>query len=255
MHFRYIFSVIFTFIFTAGLFSQNKIDTKNEDLKAGFLNLFSYSYDFSGGDLNNRFGNNFHFGIAPSFYFKDSNWSIGTNFDFIFGYNVKENTFSNLITFDEQILTTELYLSTLATSERGYVAGVFVSKILPLNIKSKRTGIRLDFGVNYMSTWIRFKDESGTIPQLEQPYVRGYDNMTNGLAFREYIGYQYIKTDSKANFNIGIELIQGLTKNIRGYNYESNTANNSKSLDLLFGLKFGWFLPIYIEDTPEEVYY
>lgn len=237
------------------IFSQEQIEIKNDNVKPGFINIFSYGYDISGADLGKRYGGNFHVSISPTYYFNNTNFSLGINADFLFGYNVKINPFDNLITFDGQIINTEHYLSALTTSERGYIAGIFASKIFPFQDINKRHGIRLDLGVGYMSTWIRFKDELGSIPQLEGEYLKGYDRMSNGWALKEFIGYQYLKKKSKINFTTGFEFLQGFTKSIRGYNYDLGLQDNENRLELLFGVKIGWILPIYIENSPEEIYY
>lgn len=253
MKFKFTFFYLLFVLFYFQLSGQDK--TKDTEQNPGFISIFSYGYDLSAGNMNEDFGNNFRFGVLPTFYFYNSNFSIGLKFDYIFGYNVKKNTIGNLLTYDNQIINTESSLSSLNISERGFYSGIVFSKIFAFDKNNKRTGLRCDFSLGYMSHWIRYNDELGKITQLSGDYLKGYDRKSGGFTISEFIGYQMLHQKSKINFVAGIDFIQGFTKNLRLYDYYDNSVENLKRKDLLFGFRLGWILPLYIEKNPEEIFY
>lgn len=246
---------IFIFFTTINSLSAQKSDEAvKSDYNSGFIIGFSYGLNFSGGDLNDRFGNNFKIDITPTYYFNNSNISIGIEGSYLFGNNVKESVLSNLLTYDDQIISIDKSLSSLSVSERGFLFGGLASKIFPFN-SNKRSGLRIELGAYYLRHWVNMKTEFGIIPQLEGDYKKGYDHLTGGLSFKEFIGYQYLKKDSKINFYAGFEFIQGFTKSLREINYNTGVIDLQSRNDYLFGFKLGWILPIYIENNPDEIYY
>lgn len=251
---RIIFSllILFTIINLIGQDIKTGHAVKNDP---GFINIISYGLDLPAGNMQKSYGYNFRFGLAPTFYFANSNFSIGISADYIFGYKVKINPVSNIQTYDGQILNSGPGISSFNMSERGLAAGAFVSKIFAFDPHNLRSGIRIDVGPYFFSHWVNFKDDLGTIPQLEGDYRKGYDRLTGGFALKEFIGYQHLSQDSKISFNAGFEFFQGFTKSLRIHNYSTASSDNDRKIDLLYGIKIGWILPVYIEKNPEEIYY
>jgi hypothetical protein len=228
---------------------------KAKDLNSGFITGFSYGYNTPKGDIEKRFGDNFKIDLTPTYYFSNSNISIGIEASYIFGSNVKENSLTNLISYDNHIVTNDYGFAAVHFSERGAMLGLLISKIVPFNKKNTRSGIRLEMGGYAIRHWIKFRAEGGFIPQIENGYLKGYDRLTGGIALKEFIGYQYLKDGSNISFYTGFEFIQGFTKNLREYSYNSAQYDLVKKKDYLFGFKFGWILPLYIESNPEEIFY
>ena len=79
--------------------------------------------------------------------------------------------------------------------------------------------------------------------------------MTGGFGIKEFIGYQYLDQKSKISFIAGFEFIQAWTKNLRYHIYDTATTDATRNFDMLFGVKAGWILPIYIEKNSDEIYY
>ncbi|MGE5356650.1 MAG: hypothetical protein ACM3PT_10485 [Deltaproteobacteria bacterium] len=233
--------------------SDDSIRIKYDD--PGIINIFSYGIDVPGGDMKQSFGYNFRFGISPSYYFSNSNISAGISFDYIFGYKVRINPVSNLLTEDGQLINSNSGSASLNLSERGIVAGLYISKVFQYNREKPRTGIRIDLGPYFLCHWIHYNDESGTIPQLSGDYKKGYDRFTGGFAFKEFIGFQHLSQRSKISFTAGFEFFQGFTKSYRHFNYSDASVDNKKKNDFMSGIKVGWILPLYIIKNPEEIYY
>ena len=249
-----IVTLIFVFTIFSSLSAQKLEETKIGNLDPGFIIGFSYGVNLPGGDLANRFGQNFKVDITPTYYFYNSNLSIGIEASYIFGTKIKDNPLSNLFSYDDQIISVDNSFASLYLSERGAMLGGLISKIIPLN-SNRRSGIRLELGAYAFRHWINYKTELGTIPQLQDEYVKGYDRLTGGFSVKEFIGYQYLKRDNKVSFYAGVEFVQGFTKSLREFNYNLAQYDTNKRKDYLFGFKFGWILPIYISKNPEEIYY
>ncbi len=234
------------------LAQETKHEQKTED--AGLITGFSYGYFIPGGDLSNRYGNNFKIDIAPVYYFYNSSFSIGLELSYLFGSEVKINPLPNLISYDNQIISIDKTFATLSMDERGYQAGINIGKIISFN-DHIRSGLKLELGVNVLRHWIHFQNDYAILPQLEGEYLKGYDRLTGGISMKEFVGYQYLKRESKINFYAGFEFIQGFTKSLRKYNYDQAAYDLNERKDYLFGFKIGWILPLYRVNNPEEIYY
>jgi hypothetical protein len=242
-------------VFIVRLQAQQETEILPVKTNPGFINIFSYGVDLPAGDLADKYGLNLRFGASTSYYFANSNISIGISGDYLLGQKVKNDPVSNLRTSDGYVVSTGGLQNSLKMSQRGLVFGAYLSKIFPLKPDKIRTGIRLDIGCYYLGHWTHFNDEFGVVPQLVGEYKKGYDKMSGGFALKEFIGYQYLDQKSRISFIAGFEFFQAQTKNLRYHNYDTATNDISKNFDMLFGVKAGWILPIYIEKNPQEIYY
>ena len=224
------------------------------NLNPGFIIGFSYGYGFPDGNLKTRFGNNFNIGISPHFYFNNSNFYAGLDASYLFGTDVKTNPLTNLTDINGQLISVDRSYASLTLDERGFLVGLNIGKIIPFN-QNKRSGLKVQAGGYIFRHWIHFQKDFGILPQLEGEYLKGYDRLTGGITLNEFIGYQYLKKNSKINFYIGLDMYQGFTKSLRKYNYDLADYDLDNRNDILWGIKAGWILPIYIENHPEEIYY
>ena len=71
--------------------------------------------------------------------------------------------------------------------------------------------------------------------------------------FRQFIGYMHSGNDRRVNFILGLDLLQAFTENYRGHQYDTGLSEEGSRLDLLYGFRFIWFLPIYSKGS--ETYY
>jgi len=250
--------LIFTFILCSVYIinSQTIIKKSNKQMDPGFIIGFSYGYNISLGDMSSRFGNNFKVDISPTYYFTNSNIAIGLEASYIFGSGVKENTLSNLLSYDQQILNNNNSFSNLHLSGRGYLLGGTISKIISFN-QNRRSGLKIELGSYLFRHWIHFRNDTGIVPQVQSnsEYIKGYDRLSGGVSFKEFVGYQYLKQDSRLSFYVGMEFIQGFTKNLRKFNFNTAEYDKKNRNDYLLGFKLGWILPLYIVKNPEEIYY
>jgi hypothetical protein len=91
-------------------------------------------------------------------------------------------------------------------------------------------------------------------PQLAGDLKKGYDRLTNGPSVSEYFGYTYLSNNRLLNFFVGLECSQAFTKDRRIWDYQMMKPDDSQRLDLLYGLRAGWILPLY-KRVPKAYYY
>ncbi len=232
------------------IFAQDNSEKKPPNILTINAN---YGFQVPGGDLADRFGVNSDIGFAIEFITK--RLILGIESDFIFGGNVKEDVISNLRTPSGGIVSQGKELGEVDLSERGFFSGLTVGTIIPLSQKNTRSGIRISGTGGFMQHKIRIVDITESIRQLQGPYLKGYDRLTNGLAIKEFVGYQYFSNNRLLNFYFGVEGIQAFTQNRRSYNFDTMMKDETKRVDLLFGLRLGWTLPIFFDSGEEKYYY
>jgi len=244
------FIIILFFTGSYQLFAQSApIDDENR--RQFFYAGFGGGIAFPGGDLAERFGET---GIASTgIHFKSyNNWLIGVDFDFFFGQNVKEDTILRHIgifdggTYHGSLIGTDglLYIPDLGM--RGFKLQIGGGKILPLLSPNPNSGLVLQGHVGFLQHKIRYYiQESGNVPQLNDEIKKGYDRLTNGISFSEFIGYQHFSDNKLINFSIGLEFTQALTQNRRTLNYDTMERDDTQRLDLMYAIKARWILPFY----------
>lgn len=218
------------------------------------INAF-YGIHFPGGDLKDRFGNNFSTGGAVDFLTK-KNLILGVQTNFLFGSNVNTDVLENLRNDEGMIFGNDGGIAEVRLRERGLYIGGHIGKIFPISDVNRRSGLRLTIGGGYLQHKIRIQDDPQVyVSTLNAEYKKGYDRFSNGFALTEFIGYQYLAPSRRINFMLGLEMTQAFTRNRRSYNFDTRESENDKRLDLLYGIRIGWTLPLYIGENPEEIRY
>jgi len=127
--------------------------------------------------------------------------------------------------------------------------------VLVLVNSNKRSGIRVTIGAGLLQHKVRIQDESGTARQIAGDLIEGYDQLSNGLALEQFIGYQYLSINRGANFFAGFEFSQAFTENRRNSNFATRTRDTTKRIDVLTGFRIGWTIPIYVGEKGEDLSY
>ena len=216
----------------------------------------SYAGHSPGGDLADRFGNNFSFGAGAGLITGKGNWIFGGDFVYLFGGEVKEDVLATLRTPEGAIIGNDRGYADVGLRERGFYLGAHVGKLIGIGLPNPRSGIRITLGAGLLQHKIRIQDDplSG-VPQLDNNYKKGYDRLSNGLAFTEFIGYQVMSMDKRVNFYIGFEFTQGFTMSRRDFDFDTRAKDETERTDLLYGIRVGWIIPLYFGQEAGEVYY
>ncbi len=205
-----------------------------------------------GGDLADRFGNNGALGGGVEFL-TANNWIIGTETQFYFGRDVKDDPLTFLRTPDGDIIGNDRNIATVALRQRGLYLGGAVGRLFTFK-KDARSGLRLNLGAGWTYHKIRIQDDTRSVTQLTGDYLKGYDRLSSGLAFNEFIGWQNLAPNRRSNWMIGFEFNQGLTENRRSWDFAEMKKLDGRRLDLRFGLRATWTLPFYI-GSASKIYY
>ena len=248
--YKNILYIILFFSFISNSYSQGFRDS------SVFIPMIrgSFNYQFPGGDLADRFGNNL--GLTPGFMFKTkSKILIGAEIEFIFGEDVNKGTIFDPITTSEgSVITKYGNYSRIALSERGFFVQGRVGAMIKQLGPNPNCGFYFLGGVGLLQHKIRIDVDGNDVPQLDENYKKGYDRLSNGLAISEAIGYQFFHNRSTWNFYIELEFIQAFTESRRDFDYNIMQKDDTKRKDYLYGIKFGWILPFY-KRVPENYYY
>ncbi|MDZ7881041.1 MAG: hypothetical protein U5L45_25470 [Saprospiraceae bacterium] len=220
----------------------------------------SISTSFGGqkpaGDLAARFGNNLAVGIGIEYTIIPSGWLFNVESSYLFGTTVKEDVLALLRTTDGNIINDINSYADVSLRERGLYTGVTLGKIFKLHDNGNRFGgIRVSLGGGWLYHKIRIQDNQDAVAQLSGEYARGYDRFTAGVATTQFIGYQVVSRDRTINFYIGLEAVEGFTKNRRGFNFDTGRRDDLKRIDLLYGVRVGWQLAIFTNYKGEDIEY
>ncbi len=216
----------------------------------------NYAVHKPGGDLADRFGNNFSLGTGADLITDKGNWLFGAGFAYLFGGEVREDVLAGLRTPEGAIIGNDRSYASIELRERGFYAGAHIGKLFSLGLPNPRSGIRATVGAGLLQHKIRIQDDPfRKVPQLDENYKKGYDRLSNGLALAGFIGYQVLSMNKRANFYGGFEFTRGFTMSRRDFNFDTRAKDETKRADLLFGVRVGWVIPIYFGKAAGEVYY
>ena len=232
------------------LSTNAQVNIKDSTVFAPLISA-SYSYQWPGGDLVNRFGSNSSIGAAFMIKTK-SNWIFGIDGNFIFGNNVKEDGILDSISTEKgRIIDENGNDADIGFFERGFLTSLKFGRLFSLLGPNKNSGVVIIGSVGLLQHKIRIE---GDAPPIKGDYKKGYDRLTNGLALSEFIGYLYLGNKHVLNFYAGFEFTQAWTQNRRSYNFDTMEKDEAKRIDVLSGIRVGWMIPLN-KRVPDEYYY
>ena len=257
----YIFTVLFS-LSSFIAFSQDKLfgPAESKEPKHGFILNGNVSLDFPAADMAKRFGTSYRLGPALLYKTK-KNWLFGAKFDFILGNNTKEDSLMinirdkysgnhnlyELINNDGERIGVPVY-------ERGYAVGLSFGKIIRISKSHPDNGWMLLTTGGFMQHRINIYDKDKSVESLRGRYLKGYDRLTNGAFIEQYLGYAYFSSNRLLNFTLGVDFLAGFTKGRRDYLYDVMRPDNKSRVDILYGLRGGWFIPTFRKKSDELVF-
>lgn len=216
------------------------------------LVAISYGFQLSAGDMVKRFGNSSS--IAGALEFKSYRyWTFGINGSYFFGKKVKENLFDSIDTSTGAIINRLGEYADVRTFERGFTVSGTIGRMFPFKKPNPNSGIIFDVGFGFMQHKIRIETIGNNVPQLSKEYRKGYDRLSNGFMLSENLGYLYLSGNRLVNLYFGFECMQGFTQSRRSWDYDLMRKDTQKRVDILYGLKVSWILPLY-KRAPQEFY-
>ena len=247
---------VITFLFLGSTFLSAQDENVQKLSNSNYILVhLSYSFQSPQSDMAKRYGWNNSAGIGLD-YLTSENWIFGTQVDYLFGSRVKEDVLASLRNSNGELIGNNRSVANIRLTERGWNANVLVGKLIPFQEEKRLFGIRVTAGVGILQHKIRIQqDPASLVPQTTGDYRTGYDRMSNGLAFTEFIGIQKVSANRKINFIFGLELVQGITKSRREWDFDKMAKDENRYFDALIGGKFSWTIPFEIGATAEDVFY
>lgn len=220
----------------------------------GFLIDFSYGMQLPLADMQENFKYNFNLGGKVQ-YILSNNLAVGLVGDWQFVDDIKTDVVANLREEEGFLINEFGELSDVQLGQRGFFLGASVSYLIPMLKNYKRSGIEVRLEGGYQQHWVRIEVIGGDVYGLTPEYKKGYDRMTTGPAFRQYIGYRHLDKNRLLNFFGGFDIMQAFTQNRRGFNFDTGQADTRNRIDILVGFRLGLTLPLYIytPDTQDDM--
>jgi hypothetical protein len=216
----------------------------------------SYAFQYPSLMLKNRYGNNNNVGIGMEYILDKSNIILGWQSGYLFGQTVKTDVIAGLRTAEGLIIGNDRGIADIQLYQRGYYVGAMVGKLFPMSTKEPRSGLRITLGSGLLQHKIRIQDDpQRPVGALSGDYKKGYDRLSNGLAFNGFMGYQVLSKDGLINFYLGLEAIYGNTRNRREINIDTGVKDTQTYQDMLIGIRAGWMLPFYVGARSREIFY
>ncbi len=215
-------------------------DTSNVKIKMLTANL-GYGFDIPAGDLSKRFGQSLSF-ITGLEYLMNGKDAIGLDYIFNFGNKIKEDIFFNFRNENGYIIGIDGNPSISFLRQRGNYLGLNYSHIFTSG--KNTSGVKLSLGGGIMTHKIRVVDDSRNLVIAENPYVKGFDRFTKGFALKQELVYQHHSKNKAFHFNIGFNIMEGFTKQLRKVNFDTGERITSNRLDILYGIRVTWMIPL-----------
>lgn len=221
----------------------------------GFFFVPHVAFNSPGADLKERFGNFTSLGLTIDYKSKN-NVIIGLDYDWFFSDNVKDNgIFSNISGPSGNIIDKNGDFSIIQLNMKGNYATINVGYLINLPKNEPNSGLLFSVGGGVMQHRIDIISSQVTIPQLNEAYEYGYDQLTYGFATKQYVGYQYLTEKNRYQFRIGIEYNQGFLQGRRTWDYNANTSGRSKHFATTSVIKFGLVVPVFTKKAKDEEFF
>lgn len=216
----------------------------------------SLGYQYSGGDLESRFGNNLSAGLGVG-YKTNENWIFSIDGQYIFGQNVRNvgQLLHPVLSDKGAIFNQTGNYATFDVAERGYYGTFDISKTFNLLSVNPNSGINLLLGAGYITHWVHITNPGQDSPQINGEYLKGYDERSGGMLLKQSIGYMYLSHNRRINLRLSFEVLEGFTTNYRKFSYSTGRPVEGRKLDLLYGFRLQWVLPIYSEGGATYYYH
>ena len=216
---------------------------------------FEFGVQLPGGDFDERFNNSYTLGGA--FVIKNKkNFLYGAGAHFLWSDRInEEGLLTGLQTSRGEIINQNGEYAFIRKGLRGYHIGGRFGKLFSGLGPNPNSGIFVTGGLGFTEYWIRFDVEDQLAPQLRDDYHKLYDQRTNGLTLTESIGYRHLGNSRLVNFFVAFDVRQGFTRNRRSVNLDLGGGRPDAQLDLWYGFRVGWSIPMYKRASDGFYYY
>lgn len=215
----------------------------------------SLSFQKPSGDLADRFGNNISINLGAHFKTK-KNYTFGFQIQNLTGNNIenKNNIFDNISTQYGPI-DGNGQIGDILMYERGMNTSIQFGKIFNIIGPNPNSGIWIQIGGGYFWNKIKIENVDNRTPILTADFIKGYDKLSEGFSINQSIGYLHLSDKKLLNFGVSFEIMEAFTSNQRKYSYAEMKSIDDNYLDILYGIRFSWILPLYKKLENKYHYY
>ncbi len=206
-------------------------------------------FQLNAGGWRERYNANAKFDLGAEYQHKEQ-WLVGFNYvPYTGGWVNTDSLYGDIISNANYLFDVNGNPAVIRTYMRGFNFCATGGKIIPLKqstLKNPRTwSLQLIGGLGYHEHFTKFQFDKGLVPQLEGFYEVGHDNYRAGYCFTEQVRLQYMNPNT-LSFQVGLGLIQGVTKNMREWDMSTFRAPDAKQTDLRFGINCNLGIAIVI---------
>lgn len=243
----------FILLLTVNVSAQR--NTADSTISTPWISI-QYGANWTSVDIANIHGFFNHIGFFAGYKTK-RNWIFGLDANFMFGNRTNvDGIFDLLIDSDGTITDQNGDIAQVLVLSRGMYVNGSIGKILPIFSANKNSGLYVNIGAGFLAHKRRIETQDQVIPTLELDYRKGYDRLTTGINTHQFLGYALMSNSSFLSFYGGFFIQEGFTYNRRNVFFDQPEIPVSKELmiDIQYGIKVGWLIPIY-KRQPKEFYY
>jgi hypothetical protein len=215
-----------------------------------------YGGNWTSGDLAERYGYFNHVGVSAG-YKTNKNWYYGLDANFMFGNQTKiTGIFDHLVDDKGNITDINGDIANVLIYPRGVNVNASFGRLFPVLSPNSNSGILVHVGAGYLLHRLRIETNEQVVPQIELDYKKGYDRLTMGVNFHQFVGYSFLANSGAYNFYGGFYIQEGLTKNQRTIFFDQPDVpvSTATRLDIQYGFRVGWYIPFY-KRQPKEYYF
>lgn len=204
---------------------------------------FDFTYQVPILNMSSNYGNNSAIGL--SYLTNKNDLLFGLDANFMFGNNVKNDSLlQSIATENGLLINSNGELDEVLLYERGGNTHLLFGKAFRFE-EEHLSGIYIYGGIGYLQYKTRLETNRTYLPQLDEDYIKGYDNFTNGISTKICVDFMHFDKKTSVNYHLGVEFLNAFTKNQRAYNFsEGSEIDNSLKTDQIIGIKFGIIIPI-----------
>ena len=197
------------------------------------------------GDLKDRYGFMNQLGMTVGYKDK-ANFVYGIEGNFYFGNRVTNDSIFDFLT-DNLGNTSEAdgQFGSIEVLSRGFNFHAHIGKISPVFGSNPNSGLYVSLGAGYSLMKYRIQTTYDFIPLVETENRNLYDRQSVGFSLHQFIGYSLINATRPIHFYIGLYANQSFAQYSRSWFYDQGPAPDGILQDFQFGLRAGWYIPIY----------
>lgn len=218
----------------------------------GFVIDVSYGMQLPLADMTEHFLYSFSIGGAVQ-YILPNNLMLGLCGDYMFSDEIGRDVLSNIRESEGFLIDKFGRLTDVRLGQRTFFIGASIAYLIPVFKRYKRSGIEIRFESGYFQHWINIEVLGSEVFALSGEYIKGYDRMTSGFAMRQYIGYRHLDKKRLINLFIGVNILEGFTRNRRNVNFDTMLTDDKDRLDVQIGFKLGLSIPFYLYSVASDL--